>query len=268
MNIDGSSPQVAHQTITRILRRARLRADPGRLPGAIADRVAQDRRGLTQEDVARALGISKRWYRNLELGKPHTYSTQMLESVRRILDLSDDEWDTVWQLASGRTIAPLPQVRTVPPPVAQFVEAQKWPAFAYDHRWDLLAFNHAASRHCPWVHHESNILSWVLTTSEAREQLVSWESDWALPLLARLRFLAELRKDDLRLQALVRIVQTDPVARKLWNSTDLPNPAPGPVTSTRRVRLPREGTPEAEVTVLRATVYDAPSCWLTIIMPT
>lgn len=264
---DFAAARPGQLTITRILRRARRRHSRKLAPHPV-ELAAQGRPGLTQDDVARALGISKRWYRDLELGKPARYSARVLESVRDFLDLDADEWDAVWRLACGRTPAALPQARIRPAPaVERFVEAQEWPALAYDDRWELLAFNSAAGRQLPWVHHESNVLSWVVTAAEARDQLVDWETDWAAPLLSQLQYLAELHADDAGLQALVRSVRADPLVRKLWHFADLPTPAPGSLTSSRMIRATTGETRIQQITVLRMRVYDSPSYWLAVIIP-
>ncbi|MEU8687692.1 helix-turn-helix domain-containing protein [Streptomyces sp. NPDC048665] len=271
---DGSTGRpVAQQTITRVLRRARERIDPRDVPGLAAAFDCRGSRGLTQGQVAHLVDVSTKWYRNLELGKPKTYSKSFLESVRRVLELSEDEWETVWQLTHGRPAprsapeSPDPAAgQQVPSALRRFVDAQSWPAYVYNHRWDLLHYNAAALRDYPWMLHGTNVMSWALTYPEARIQLINWEHDWAMPMIAHLRYHAELWKDDLGLQALVKTVRSDPAARALWDSPHLPTP-PATTASTRRLYLPRQGATEFEVTMLAMRIEDTPSSRLMSFVP-
>jgi HTH-type transcriptional regulator/antitoxin HipB len=65
-------------TVTR--ERASTPADLGRRLAAL-----RAKRGLTQTDVANALGISRRYVSEIEAGKPSLYS----ERLFRLLDLLD-----------------------------------------------------------------------------------------------------------------------------------------------------------------------------------
>ncbi|MFF9001521.1 helix-turn-helix domain-containing protein [Streptomyces achromogenes] len=263
-------------TITRVLRQARRRVDPRDIPGAAALLGPQNGPGLTQDAVAKLLGISAKWYRSLELGKPRTFSKTMLEGVRRILALTEDEWETVWQLTYGRPAcdagengapARRPARQTPPRAVRQFVEVQPWPAYLRDSRWEVALYNRAASRAFPWMLYGTNVAVWVLTYPEARTQLIRWEEDWAIPMIAELRLEAERRGNDLGLQAVIRTVQSDPAARRLWDSPDLPAVSHPSAAQSRSLYLPREGTREFEISVLTMRVEDMPSHRLTVIVP-
>ncbi|OIJ91721.1 helix-turn-helix domain-containing protein [Streptomyces colonosanans] len=270
---DSASRCSAQQTITRVLRQARQRIDPRDIPGFSATFGPKQGRGLTQKEVACLLGVSPKWYRNLELGKPLTYSKGFLESVRRLLKLDKDEWEAVWRLTQERPgygpapEPPAPGARPVPPAVRQFIDAQSWSAYAFDHRWDLLHCNAAALHDYPWMLYGTNVMSWVLTYPEARTQLVNWESDWALPMIAQLRYRVELWKDDLGLQKLVQTVISDPVARPLWDSPNLPVLPHPSATTTRRLYLPRQGVTEFEVTLLTLKIDDMAFSRLMVIVP-
>ncbi|QDO51664.1 helix-turn-helix transcriptional regulator [Streptomyces sp. RLB3-5] len=274
MPTNDSSQPAPQATITRILRQARRRIDPRDIPGAVAALGPRNRPGLTQNEVAQLLGVSSKWYRNLELGKPLSYSKALLEGVRRILALTEGEWETVWQLTHGRPASDAAQesafvdARQVPPPpVRRFIEAQRWPAYLCDHRWDLLFYNRAASSDFPWMLYGTNVMVWTLTCPEARTQLIRWEQDWATPMIVQLRLHAERWNGDVGLQAIIRTVQADPVARGLWNSPDLPATSHPGVTGTRKLYLPRQGTKEFEVSLLTMKVDDMPSHRLTIAVP-
>ncbi|MER6526642.1 helix-turn-helix domain-containing protein [Streptomyces sp. NPDC001508] len=269
------SPQPASRTtITRILRQARRRIDPRDIPGATAILGPQSSPGLTQDAVAQLLGVSTKWYRNLELGKPLTFSKAMLEGVRRLLALTEDEWETVWQLTYGRPASdtsaddPPAGARQPPPPVVkQFIESQPWPTYLRDHHWEVSIFNRAAGRDFPWMLYGTNVAVWVLTYPEARTQLIRWEEDWAIPMIAELRLEAERRSNDIGLQAIIRTVQSDPVARRLWDLPNLPAVSHPSAKHPRTLYLPRQGAKAFEISVLTMRVDDMPSYRLTVIIP-
>lgn len=80
--------------ITRILRQARVRRDTADVPEFNALFGVKLTRGIAQQ-AARLAGVSRRWYGNLEAGRPGNYSDTFLYAVRHVLDLDADEWDIV-----------------------------------------------------------------------------------------------------------------------------------------------------------------------------
>ncbi|MFJ3212767.1 helix-turn-helix transcriptional regulator [Streptomyces flaveolus] len=258
-------------TVTRILRQARQRIDPRSIPEAVEAFGPRGRRGLTQREVAQLLGVSPKWYRNLELGKPLVYSKGLLEKVRRILALDEDEWEAVWQLTQrgSSAIAPGPPAsrRVLPPAVQRFLDVQPWPVYICDHRWDLVAHNRSAAHDFPWMLDKANVMVWALTHVEARTRLVEWETDWAPALMARLQLQAELRKGDPGLQAVIRTVEADAVARRLWGSQSIPVVPHFSVTHRRRMLFPRRGNEPFTVSLLTAQIDDMPSCHMTALVP-
>ncbi|MET9544184.1 XRE family transcriptional regulator [Streptomyces sp. NPDC006627] len=270
---NGTSRSAQQQTITRVLRQARSRIDPRDIPGFAAVLGPRHKPGLTQDDVSHLLGVSTKWYRNLELGKPLNYSPTFLRAVRRLLKLNDVEWDTIWQLVHDRKTPDAQPARAprvgdeLPASLRAFIQAQRWPTYLCDYRWDLLAYNSAALGDYPWMLHGTNVMEWALTYPEARTQLIRWEQDWAIPMIAQLRLHAEHWVGDLGMQALIKRVCADPVARGLWNAPHLPTLSHPDAASTRKLYLPRQGTREFEVTLLTMKVDDLPSCRLMTVIP-
>ncbi|MEV7955206.1 XRE family transcriptional regulator [Streptomyces sp. NPDC088141] len=261
-------------TITRVLRNARARIDPGCIPGFAARFGPRFKPGLTQREVAWLLGGSDpRWYRDLELGKRRNFSPAFLRSVRSVLALDDAEWEAVRRSTGGsRPVdgdgADLPVPGdSLPDPVVAFVEGQRWPALLCDRRWDVLACNAAAGSGLPWMRNGFNLAEWALTCPDARSQLIDWEFDWAMPLVAQLRLHWEQWPEDERIRSLVKSVRSDPKGREIWNSPVLPTPSPPGVTESRRLLLPQYGDGEFEVTLLSLTVDDLPSSQLLVVMP-
>lgn len=248
----GSSPS-DRSAITRLLRQARARRHPHDIPEAevLLGYPRRGKLGLTQEETARLASVSRRWYGNLEAGKPGNYSTRFLDSVRRALDLSDLEWQTLLRLAQrlreealdGQQEAePNASTEEIPEALRAFVQRQTCVAYISDFRWDLLTYNEQAIRACPWMLHCSNVMEWVLTYPEARTQLIEWEHEWARPMVAQLRLHAEQWDTDTGMKNVIRRVCADPTAAALWRDPNLPAISHPDITRPRRLYLPRHGT--------------------------
>ncbi|MGH1554236.1 hypothetical protein ACRAWF_26700 [Streptomyces sp. L7] len=69
-------------------------------------------------------------------------------------------------------------------------------------------------RYFPWMQYGLNVMEWALTWPEARTQLVNWEEEWAMPLVAQLRVHAEQWRTDGRMRAVIETVRADPTARQ------------------------------------------------------
>ncbi|MGW1107349.1 MmyB family transcriptional regulator [Streptomyces sp. NPDC002540] len=224
--------------------------------------------------MAKLLGGSDpRWYRDLELGKPRNFSPSFLRSVRRTLALDEAEWEAVWRSAGGswpvdgRGADLLGPGDSLPESVVAFVEDQRWPALLCDRRWDVLAWNAVAAHGSPWVRRGLNIMEWTLTHPEARHQLIDWEIDWAMPVAAQLRLQSERWPKDVRIQALVEAVCSDPRGYEIWNSPKLPTPSRPGVSALRRLYLPHQENREFDVNLLSLTVDDIPSSRLLVVVP-
>ncbi|MDR6691417.1 transcriptional regulator with XRE-family HTH domain [Microbacterium sp. 1154] len=120
-------------------RRARLRpADVG-LPDGSRRRVA----GLRREEVAQLAGVGLTWYTWLEQGRPIAASAQVVASIARALQLSDDERDHLFALAD----LPLPD-REARMCVGQahldlLEKLLPYPAAVQTSRFDIRAYNRA-----------------------------------------------------------------------------------------------------------------------------
>ncbi|MFB6988603.1 hypothetical protein ACFCZT_09875 [Streptomyces sp. NPDC056230] len=156
---------------------------------------------------------------------------------------------------------------SLPDSVLAFVEGQRWPALLCDRRWDVLACNAAAAQGSPWMRHGLNVLEWALTYPEARVQLINWEIDWAMPLVARLRLYSEQWPEDERIQSLVGVIRSDLRGSEIWNSPKLPTPSRPDASESRRLILPHRRGREFEATLLSLTVDDIPSSQLLVAMP-
>ncbi|MGJ5898392.1 helix-turn-helix domain-containing protein [Streptomyces niveiscabiei] len=257
--------------ITRILRQARARRDTADVPGFSALFGVKLTRGITQQQTAKLAGVSRRWYGNLEAGHPGNYSDPFLYAVRHVLDLDADEWDIVYNTVRGRA----PHVTHFGPPVPKLSPAllslveqsPTWGIYLSNHRWDLLACNKKIQEYFPWMADGANVVEWVLTSPEARTQLIDWRESWALPSMAALRVHAEKWPQDERLQEIIEKVRLDPTARRMWNDADLPTVTYPVSSSPRRLHLPRYGGKEFTVRILVLEPLELPNCRLVALTP-
>jgi hypothetical protein len=131
-------------------------------------------------------GVSPTWYTYLEQGRGIQPSREVLDSLARVLRLSEDERRYIHSLAHGAVIhtAPLAADVSAHELIEQIVstfEESPYPVYAGDQYGDILAWNPAA---CDWYDdwgalppEERNILRWMLVSPVARVRLVDWEED-------------------------------------------------------------------------------------------
>ncbi|MDJ1136272.1 helix-turn-helix domain-containing protein [Streptomyces iconiensis] len=243
-----------------LLRAWRKRATrPQAAPAALLRRRGP---GLTQRDVARLTRVSVTWYRELERGAPRDFGMDLLQDLAAVLDLSDTERTVLFQLALGHPppLATPVGDEPVSPLVQPVLEALPYPAYISNLWWDIVAAN---SSHAHWFPSlGGNPMRWLFLTAEARQQLIDWPTDWALPALAEIRYALALHPDCAELQRLRDdILRSSPEASRLWAN----NAAQArPDQRVRRLRLPvREGT--TAVQALAFAPLDAPSSRLIIL---
>ncbi|MET8980925.1 helix-turn-helix domain-containing protein [Streptomyces sp. NPDC004539] len=270
MNVMDSG-ESGRPLLTRILRQARARRVTADVPGFNDLYGAKLAHGITQQQTARLAGVSRRWYGNLEAGRPKNYSDAFLYAVRRILDLDDDEWSIVYGITRGRApnaIRSGPSAHRPSPALLSLVEqSPTWGIYLSNHRWDLLACNKKVQEYFPWMSDGVNVVEWVLTSPEARIQLIDWRESWALPSMAALRVHAEKWPYDERLQEIIEKVRLDPTARQMWNDADLPTVTYPVSSSPRRLYLPQYGGKEFLVRILVLEPLELPSCRLVALAP-
>ncbi|WP_371551544.1 helix-turn-helix transcriptional regulator [Streptomyces sp. NBC_00554] len=257
--------------VTRILQQARARRNASDIPGFEAAFGTRRAPGVTQDQTAQLAGVSRRWYGSLEAGRPANYSDAFLHAVRRILDLNDDEWDIVYRVTRGHAPAAAPVSHLgalLPDAFRAFIEESRtWAVYLSDHRWDVLAYNAKTLEYFPWMQYGLNVMEWALTWPEARTQLVNWEEEWAMPMMAQLRVNAEQWRTDERLRAVIATVRADPVARKLWDSPDLPTITHPASERPRRLYLAGQGGQEYSVRFIAGAPLELPSYRLMVVTP-
>ncbi|WP_217199903.1 MmyB family transcriptional regulator [Streptomyces buecherae] len=204
-------------------------------------RAARERHGLSTDQVAERCGVTGRWYRALESGRPRRHSNALLTTVSDVLDLSEEEYLVLYRLVGTQDLPSkvmAPQASDpVPPRIRTFVEGvEPWGTYLCDYRWDVLAHNDALARFFPWIKEGVNIAEWIVTDPNAPANLINWEADWALPMIAQLRLHDEQWKNDSRMQAVTQSILSTAVGRRLWSSPELPTLSYPAAETTRQLR--------------------------------
>jgi transcriptional regulator with XRE-family HTH domain len=239
-------------------RRARVvPADVG-LPTSLRRRSA----GLRREEVAVLAGLSPSWYTYLEQGRDINPSAEVLDSLARVLGLTEDERRYLHTLAHGGITTPRPLVDALAAAeiarqlVATAAESP-YPVYAVDHYTDLIAWNRAtASYYTDFGQlpaQRRNMLRWLLDAPEARQRLLDWSQD-TRDIVARWRRGVVGYGGDPRLRDLVsEFRQLSPEFGRWWDSHDVQETR----SRLRRFRHPEHGEQTMRLIVVRAPEFDS-----------
>ncbi|KZL89138.1 helix-turn-helix transcriptional regulator [Clostridium magnum] len=102
--------------------------------------------GLRREEVAQLAGIGLTWYTWLEQGRPIHVSTQVIESLSKVLLLDKQERIHLYLLANQPLPSDIPQYQGTVSPILQHVldNLILCPSLVTDQRWNVIAWNKAA----------------------------------------------------------------------------------------------------------------------------
>ena len=211
-----------------------LRSRRGRLTREAVGLAGGRRRrtpGLRREEVAELAGIGVDWYVRLEQGRPVSPSSATVDALARALRLDKAEH------AHLRTLALAPRrtafVReTLPETLARVVESLDQPAYVTGRRWDVLAWNAAASTlfgdFGGWAQEDRNILVFLLTTPEARRLFGEGWAGEARRVVAQFRAVHDLRAGDPAFDGLRdRLQRACPEFDRWWETHDVAEPSSG-----------------------------------------
>ena len=184
-------------------RRARLDAQAMGQPTGRRRRIP----GLKREEVAQRAGISAEWYVKLEQGRAVFPSSETVEALGRALLLDAVELAHLRLLAAagGRRAF---RREAVPDTLRHLVEGLPGPAYLTGQRWDILAWNAAATalfgdfgRLAP---KDRNSLLWMLTDPDARSLFGDGWAGEARRMVSLFRAGYDLWAGDVAFAALVR----------------------------------------------------------------
>jgi transcriptional regulator with XRE-family HTH domain len=202
------------------------------MPAHVGLPVGRRRRtpGLRREEIAVLAGLSPTWYTYLEQGRDIRPSPEVLESLARVLQLSEDERRYLYLLANGQ----VPPVTPTEPDgsgqllmehIVALIGQIDVPVYAGNLYADVTAWNPAAAE---WYTDfgrlpagRCNMLWWMLTAAEARERIVGWAED-TRDVVARFRIASAARPWDHRFSELISMMRgASPEFRTWWSDHDV-----------------------------------------------
>lgn len=239
--------------LAKFLRSRRQRITPADVGLPTGPRRRTD--GLRREEVAVMAGLSPTWYTYMEQGRDIHPSGAVLDSIARLLQLSDHERQYMYLLAHGQA----PQSGPDPPErdtahdlVRQLVDAtDTWdhPVYAFDPVGTILAWNSACA---VWYTNFAglpdgyrNIIWWMFTSTQARERFVDWEHD-ARDMVARYRTYHATHPVNAERRMISELEQRSPEFRRWWHDHEV-HGQHGP---TRVLRHPDRGPVRLHLAVL------------------
>ncbi len=148
--------------------------------------------GLRREEVAQLAGIGLTWYIWLEQGRPIHVSTQVIESLSKVLLLDKQERIHLYLLANQPLPADIPGYQGTVSPILQHVldSLIYSPSLVTDQRWNVIAWNKAAciifGEFSEMNVRERNIVWAMFTDDKYKQLLVNWKQH-AKGLIGRFR---------------------------------------------------------------------------------
>jgi transcriptional regulator with XRE-family HTH domain len=183
--------------------------------------------GLRREELAQLAGVGLTWYTWFEQGRDIRVSDAFLENLAQALAFDSAERQHLFLLAQHRLpAATIPLAMRSSEALQRIVDSHPNPAYVKNLRWDVLAWNRAASimfgDYAAVPSAQRNALWLVFRSPAYRAFMVHWSDD-ARDLVARFRSdLAQLGEDDERAAALVaELVDTSEEFRALWTSHEV-----------------------------------------------
>lgn len=210
-------------------------------------------KGLRREEVAALAGIGLTWYTWFEQGRDIRVSTAFLDNLARALRLNPTERSYLFFLAGhgGSERAAIDSF-SVAPSLRRLIDSfGPRPAYLKNMRWDLLAWNEAAS----FVFGDfadvppaaRNVVWLTFTDSRLRDTMVDWETD-ARRLIARFRAdYSKVSNDTALRQMLTRLDAESADFRRLWHAHDVYEKGDG----MRLVAVPEVGVVEFDYTIAK-----------------
>ncbi|MEV7080838.1 helix-turn-helix transcriptional regulator [Streptomyces sp. NPDC093516] len=209
--------------------------------------------GLRREEVALLAGVGVSWYTWIEQGRAENVSGEVLDSIARVLRLSENQRLYLRQLAGVQAVPLLPDAPPEAEAMRPFVE-NWWPNPAYiaDHAWNVVVANAAAESLLGMVDERPggacldagrgsgvlggrrpyNILREFFTNDDVRSAYPLWEKI-APTVVARFRSQAALHIEDAAIPALVEELRVaSPVFAQLWDRHEVQEDSCGPEVLT------------------------------------
>ena len=203
-------------------------------------------------------GLSPTWYTYLEQGRDIRPSLEVLESLARVLRLTEDERRYLYLLANGHLPPVLPNepddsAQAIAQQIVGMVGKIDHPVYAGNSCGDVIAWNAAAVElytdfgRLPVG--RRNMLWWMLTAPEARQRILDWADD-VRDVIARFRIASAARPWDKRFDELTSLLlRVSPEFRSWWSDYRVSDEH----TRLRHLRLANGETRTVQLVVLRMT---------------
>jgi len=183
--------------------------------------------GLRREEVAQRANISPTWYTWLEQGRGGAPSSDVLDRIAQALLLTDVEREHLFLLGLGRP----PEVHYRPPEgvtprLQRVLDAfELSPALVKTARWDVIAWNRAASvvltDYASLPREERNVLRMMFGNPRVRAAQHDWESVARFVVGA---FRADALRAGVQVQDLVdELCRMSPEFEAMWADNDVRN---------------------------------------------
>jgi transcriptional regulator with XRE-family HTH domain len=218
----------SRRELARFLRSRRERIAPADVGLPVGSR--RRTTGLRREEVAVLAGLSPTWYTYLEQGRDIHPSAEVLDSLARVLSLTEDECRYLHLLAGSKGNEPRPLAGDISPDeiVQQLVktmEKSPYPVYGVNLYCDLIAWNPAAITYYTdfgrLPAERRNMMRWLLESEEAKERLPKWNED-IHDIIARWRAMTVNHQGDSRLeQLLAEFRQLSPEFERWWDAHDV-----------------------------------------------
>ena len=216
--------------------------------------------GLRREEVAVLAGLSPTWYTYLEQGRDIHPSVEVLDSLARVLGLTEDERRYMHVLAHGEVRKPRPLVgevsdREIVEQLVLTAENSPHPVYGVDLYCDLIAWNQAAATYYADFGQLSadrrNMMRWLLDAPEARERIVDWNKD-TRDVVARWRAMTAKCDGGKRVLSLVEeFKQLSPEFGRWWEGREVQEHR----SRIRRFRHPQLGEVTMRLIVVQAADF-------------
>ncbi|NTS63785.1 helix-turn-helix domain-containing protein [Sphingomonas sp. HHU CXW] len=208
-----------------------LRSRRTRLPPSDAARTRRRTPGLKREEVAQRAGISVEWYVKLEQGRGVSPSPGTVDALARALMLDPAETTHLRALADTAPSRTFDR-EVVPDLLRALVAGMAEPAYVTGRRFDVLAWNAAASALFGDFAHladdDRNILHWMLTNPAALTLFGDGWSDEARRVVDLFRVSHDLWRGDPAFTALVaRVRAASPSFASWWDDHNIRAPRSG-----------------------------------------
>lgn len=165
--------------------------------------------GLRREEVAQLAGVGITWYTWLEQGRDIKVSQQVLDSLARVLQFTNQERQHLFMLAGKGKMHSSPVEQNVITPALKNLldNVTDIPAYIIDQRWNLLAWNNISAQvfgdFSSLIQAERNIVYLMFNNQDYMELFEDWEFH-ARGVIARFRATYGKYQDDRWMQEFVQ----------------------------------------------------------------